>query len=181
MKKTFLVIALVLMTSLGFSQNFPGKGKIGIGIDGINSSPNFLMKYFLSDKVAGQVILGTDLDFPGGDDITGKTKVNGTTFRGGLSMVYHFTKTRLSPYLGVEGIYQYKKESGYYDIGSEPDAKSSLTAGIIFGGEFFIDKNFSLGIKESVNADIGFKRDIPVEKGDVKIGTNTVLTARYYF
>jgi len=181
MKKTFLVIALMVLTTIGYSQDYPGKGKLGLGIDGINTSPNFLLKYFFSDNVAGQVIVGTDLDFPGGDDVAGKTKVNGTTFRGGLSCVYHFTKKRISPYLGVEGIYQYKKESGYYDIGSEPDAKSSLTAGIIFGGEFFIDKNFSLGIKESVNADIGFKRDIPVEKSDFKIGTSTVLTARYYF
>lgn len=181
MKKTFLVIALMVLTTIGYSQDFPGKGKIGLGIDGINTSPNFLMKYYLSDKVAGQVILGTDLDFPGGDDVAGKTKVNGTTFRGGLSMVYHFTNKRISPYIGVEGIFQTKKESGYYDIGFEPDAKSSVTAGIIFGGEFFIDKQFSLGIKESVNAEIGFKRDIPVEKSNVKIGTSTVLTARYYF
>ena len=181
MKKTLLIIAIFVISSIGFSQDFPGKGKLGLGIDGINKSPNFLVKYFFSDKVAGQVIVGTDLDFPGGDDIAGKTKVNGTTFRGGLSVLYHFTKTRVSPYVGVEGVYQYKKESGYFDIGSEPDAKSSLTTGIVFGGEFFIDKNFSLGIKESVNADIGFKRDIPVEKSNVKIGTNTVLTARYYF
>jgi hypothetical protein len=181
MKKAFLIITIVMMTAIGYSQDFPGKGKLGLGIDGINTSPNFLLKYFLSDKVAGQVIVGTDMDFPGGDDVAGKTKVNGTTFRGGLSVVYHFTKTRISPYLGVEGIYQYKKESGYYDIGYEPDAKSSLTTGIIFGGEFFIDKKFSLGIKESINTEIGFKRDIPVENSDFKIGTNTVLTARYYF
>lgn len=181
MKKTFLVIALVIMTSVGFSQDFPGKGKLGLGIDGINTSPNFLLKYYLSDKVAGQVIIGTDLEFPGGEDVTGKTKENGTTLRGGLSLVYHFTKTRLSPFIGVEGIYQYKKEAGYYDIGSEPDGKSSITTGIIFGGEFFIDKKFSLGIKESINADIGFKRDKPEEKSNVKLGTNTVLTARYYF
>jgi len=181
MKKTFLIIALMVLTTIGYSQDYPGKGKIGLGIDGINSSPNLLMKYFISDKVAGQVILGTDIDFPGGEDVVGKTKVNGTTFRGGLSVLYHFTKTRISPYLGVEGIYQSKKESGYYDLGYEPDAKSTVTAGIIFGGEFFIDKKFSLGIKESVNAEIGFKRDIPVENSNVKIGTNTVLTARYYF
>jgi len=181
MKKTFLVIALLLLTTIGYSQDYPGKGKIGLGIDGINSSPNFLLKYFVSDNLALQVIVGTDLDFPGGDDSTGITKVNGTTFRGGLSCIYHFTKKRISPYLGVEGIFQTKKESGYYVIGSEPDAKNSLTAGIIFGGEFFVDKNFSVGIKESINADIGFKRDIPMEKSDVKINTNTALTARYYF
>ena len=181
MKKTFLIIALMVFTTIGFSQDYTGKGKIGLGIDGISTSPNLLVKYFLTDKIAGQVIVGTDLDFPGGDDVAGMTKENGTTFRGGLSFVYHFTKKRISPYVGVEGIYQYKKESGYYVIGSEPDGKNSVTAGIIFGGEFFIDKNFSLGIKESVNADIGFKRDIPVEKSNVKIGTSTVLTARYYF
>jgi len=181
MKKTFLIIALLMLAAVGYSQDFPGKGKVGLGIDGINTSPNFLLKYFLTDNVAGQVIIGTDLEFPGGDDIVGYTKENGTAFRGGLSFIYHFTKTRFSPYLGVEGIYQYKKESGYYATGTVPDGKSSVTTGIIFGGEFFIDKHFSFGIKESVNADIGFKRDIPVEKSNVKLGTNTVLTARYYF
>ncbi len=183
MKKTILVLVFILTATLGFSQTLPKAGTVGLGIDDITGSPNLLMKVFLSDRLAGQVIVGANFDFPGGDEPTGQTKVTGTEFRGGLSLIYHFNNKRVSPYIGIEGIYKGSKESGFYV--TEPDMKSNVKAGAIVGAEFFVDKQFSIGVKHTVGADIDFKRDINnlgvKEEGNTKVYTNTVLTARYYF
>ncbi|HWQ82352.1 MAG TPA: hypothetical protein VN514_08790 [Ignavibacteria bacterium] len=182
MKKSFLVlIAMFLFTASGFSQNYPGTGKFGLGIDGITSSPNIVGKYYFTDKIAGMIIAGADFDIPGGEETVGTEKVTGTDIRAGLAFMYHFTNTKVSPYLGIQGIYQNKKESGFYTTGTAPDARSYLNAGVIFGIDYFFDKNISVGIKETVGTEISFERDVPKQETNTKMNTNTVLTARFYF
>lgn len=183
MKKTILTLVIMLMATIGFSQSLPKPGTIGLGVDGITGSPNLLMKVFLSDRLAGQVIVGANFDIQGGDAPEGETKVTGTEIRGGLGLYYHLTNTRVSPYIGIEGLYQASKEGGFYQV--EPDMKSSVIAGAVLGGEFFVDKSFSIGVKHTIGGQFDFKRDINnlgvKEEGKTKIYTNTVLTARYYF
>jgi hypothetical protein len=183
MKKTILTLVVMLMATIGFSQSLPKPGTVGLGIDGITGSPNLLMKVFLTDRLAGQVIVGANFDILGGDAAEGQTKVTGTEIRGGLGLYYHLTNTRVSPYIGAEGIYQASKEAGFYTV--EPDTKSSVIAGAVLGAEFFIDKNFSVGVKHTIGGQFDFKRDINnlgvKEEGNSKIYTNTVLTARFYF
>ncbi len=181
MKKTLLVIALLVFASIGYSQDYPGKGKIGLGIDGITSSPNINLKYYFTDDIAGMLIAGANFDINGGDAPAGSKKVTGTDFRGGLAFMYHFTKTKVSPFIGIQGIYENVKDAGIYIEGTEPDSKSSLNAGVIFGIDYFFDKKISIGIKETVGADFQFKRDKPVEDTNTKLSTGTVLTARIYF
>ncbi len=186
MKKTILALVFVLTATLGFSQTLPKAGTVGLGIDGITGSPNILLKVFLTDRLAGQVIVGTSLDFQSGDAPEGYEKVNGTEFRGGLGLYYHLTNTRVSPYVGVEGIFQTSKAAGFYSTDPtstnvEPDATNSVLVNGVFGAEFFIDKSFSIGIKETVGADIRLKRDIPLQESRTMLNTNTVLTGRFYF
>ena len=154
-------------------------GKTGLGIDGIAGSPNLLLKVFFSSQVAGQVILGVSIDSPGGSAPVGFTKVTGTELRGGLSLIFHMTNDQVSPYVGIECIYQAMNEWGFFT--REPDVKSSIQAGAIFGAEYFIIERFSLGIKQSLGADVEFKRDVPKEETDVKFATATVMTGRFYF
>ena len=187
MKKPLLLIAILIVVpyyahsqdSLRTKPVYLHSGKIGLGIDGIIGSPNLLMKYFFNNQFAMQVIGGFDLDMPGGTAPTGATKVNGMILRGGLSLLIHLTQDRLSPYIGVEGIFQYEKEGGFFV--AAPDPKNTIVAGGVVGGEFFIDERFTLGIKQSLGAEVELKRDVPKEETNIKFSTSTVVTGRFFF
>jgi hypothetical protein len=174
-----LVVAVVMSFAQTSGQATPHPGKIGLGLDGITGSPNVLLKYFFSNQLAGQVIVGFDLNAPGGTAPAGQTKVNGLTFRGGLSFLYHLTRDQVSPYVGVEGIFQTAKQAGIFV--TQPDSKNSMTAGLVLGAEYFMHERFSLGIKHTLGVDVQLKRDIPQEETDVTFASFTVVTGRFYF
>lgn len=186
MKKTLILIStLCIISTVGFAQislnigpNLHA-GKTGLGLDGITGSPNLLLKYFFNNQLAGQVILGFDLDSPGGDAPAGAKKVTGTTFRGGLALLYHLTQDQVSPYLGVEGLFQSAQSGGFY--ANEPDRKNSVIVAAVLGGEYFMNEKFSLGIKHSLGGEIRMKRDRPKEETDLRFSTSTLVTGRFYF
>ncbi len=183
---TLALLAVILGSSaalaqitlaLGTAHLHPGK--IGLGIDGIAGSPNLLLKVFLSQQVAVQVILGISIDSPGGSPPPGYTKVTGTELRGGASVLFHITNDQVSPYVGVEGVFQTAKDAGLFV--REPDAKNSFQAGAILGAEYFIIERFSLGVKQTLGFDVALARDVPKEETDVKFATSTLMTGRFYF
>lgn len=154
-------------------------GKVGVGIDGISGSPDFLLKYFLSGQVAWQLILGADLDFPGGDPLPGQTKVTGLDLRGGLGLIVHLSQSQVSPYLGIEGVVESRKEGGFYT--QKPDAKTIITARALFGLDYFFNESISIGIKQTLGGEFQLKRDVPKEEANVRVSTLTLLTGRFYF
>ena len=154
-------------------------GKIGLGIDGITGSPNILMKYFFNNQFAMQILVGVDIDIPGGVTLSGFTKVNGVTLRGGFSLLLHLTQDQVSPYVGVEGVFQRAQSGGFYiDV---PDPKNSFFASALVGGEFFINERFTIGIKGNLGVNVLLKRDTPSEDTDIKFATSTLVTGRFYF
>jgi outer membrane protein W len=154
-------------------------GKIGLGLDGITGSPNLLLKYFFNNQFAMQAIVGLDLDVPGGSTPQNYTKVTGMTIRGGLSVLYHLTQDQVSPYVGVEGIYQYEKTGGFFQIPLDP--KTSFIGSGVLGAEFFINERFTLGIKHNLGMSVQLKRDLPKEETTIKFNTSTLVTGRFYF
>jgi hypothetical protein len=154
-------------------------GKVGVGIDGISGSPDLLLKYFLSNQIAGQLILGVDLEFPGGDPLPGQAKVTGIDLRGGVGLVFHLSQSQVSPYVGIEGIFESRKEGGFYT--RQPDTKKIVTARALFGAEYYFNESISLGIKQALGGDFFLKRDVPKEETDVRFSTSTLLTGRFYF
>jgi outer membrane protein W len=171
------LLAVVLFATIASAQ-VTKAGKIGIGVDGV-TSPNLTAKYFFNENIASELTVGANIYSPGGDATTGYTKVTGSDVRVGLSLLYHFTGNEFVPYLGVEGLYETNKEGGFYT--KEPDAKNDVVVSAVFGGEYFIAKQFSLGVKEKVGFDFGLSRDIPKEDSDMHIGTSTLVTAKFYF
>jgi outer membrane protein W len=176
-KLVYLAMCLAIFATITSAQT-ARVGKVGLGIDGV-TSPNLAAKYFFTNEIAGELIVGTDMYFPGGDAPTGQTKVTGTDIWGGLSVLYHFTESDFTPYLGVEGLFETAKTGGFYV--TEPDAKNSVTANIVFGGEYFFAKQFSVGVKEKVGMNFQLSRDIPKEETESYLKTGTQLTARFYF
>lgn len=176
--KKLLSSLLFLTVFVGVASAQPREGKFGIGIDG-TSSPNLAVKYFISEKVAGEFIVGFHLTSLGGDEPVGQTKVTGTDFRVGIALLYHLSNGDFSPYVGIDAMYGSSKSAGFYN--QEPDAKNSVQAGLIVGGEYFIAKQFSIGLKEKLGFDFQLSRDIPKEETDFYINTSTIVTARYYF
>ncbi len=154
-------------------------GKIGLGIDGITGSPNLLMKYFFNNQFAGQLIVGADIDSPGGDAPAGQQKVTGLTLRGGLSLLYHLTQDQVSPYVGVEGVFRNARQAGFFAI--EPDPQNTVIVAAVLGGEYFPNEQFSFGIKHALGVAIEMSRDIPKEETDIRFSTSTLVTGRFYF
>ncbi len=154
-------------------------GKIGLGLDGISGSPNLLMKYFFNNQLAMQVIVGADVDLPGGTEPAGQTKVNGLTVRGGLSLLVHLTPEQFSPYVGVEGMYQYDKQGGFYNV--VPDPKNSIIGGVVGGAEYFLSEKFTIGLKQALGVQVLLKRDFPKEETEIKFNTSALLSGRFYF
>lgn len=178
MKKFSLSMLAVLLFATITSAQTSYPGKFGIGIDGVNS-PNLALKYCFTDKVSSEFILGLGVYSPGGDAVAGQTKVTGTDFRIGASVLYNLAKGDFVPYIGLEAMYETNKTGGFYV--NEPDAKNSVKANLVLGGEYFLGKQFSLGLKEKLGADIQLKRDVPKEETDFYLNTATVVTARFYF
>jgi len=154
-------------------------GKIGLGVDGLTGSPDLLLKYFFNNQLAMQLIVGAAFDLPGGTAPSGLTKVNGVTLRGGISILYHLSQDPLTPYIGAEGIFQRATSGGFFV--TEPDAKNTIVARVIIGGEYFLFARFSLGIKQSIGAEIRLSRSFPKEETQTILGTATAFTGRYYF
>jgi hypothetical protein len=109
----------------------------------------------------------------------GQTKVTGMTLRGGMGLLYHLMEEQVSPYVGVEVMMQNDKPAGFY--AQVPDAKTTVMAALVLGGEYFVNERFSFGLKQSLGAEFGLKRDVPRENTDVKIATSTLVTGRFYF
>ena len=187
MKKLFaLMVACVVVLQYSQAQDslrtkpaYLHSGKIGLGLDGITGSPNLLLKYFFNNQLAMQVIVGLDLDVPGGSTPQNYTKVIGMVVRGGLSILYHLTQDQVSPYVGVEGIYQYEKTGGFFLIPLDP--KASFIGSGVLGAEFFINEHFTLGIKHNLGISVQLKRDLPKEETSIKFNTSTLVTGRFYF
>ena len=187
MKKLLLFLAMFVTVahfshaqdSLRSKPAYLHSGKIGLGIDGITGSPNLLMKYFLNNQLAIQAIAGLDLDVPGGSTPPGSTTITGMTVRGGLSFLFHLTQDQVSPYAGIEGIFQYEKQGGFFLIPLDP--KNSVIGSGVLGAEFFINEQFTLGIKHNLGVSVQLKRDLPKEDTVIKFNTSTVVTGRFYF
>jgi outer membrane protein W len=185
MKKTFgTLLIVVLLVTVSFAQDNNSstqaskKGKIGLGLDGTNS-PNLAIKYFFNNNIAMEVLAGFNLFSPGGDAAVGQTKVTGSDIRAGLALLYHFSGSEFVPYVGVDVMYETNKSGGFYT--TEPDAKNSVIANLMVGGEYFPAKQFSVGIKEKLGVNVQLSRDIPKEESDLYLKTATELTLRYYF
>lgn len=187
MRTTYLLLAICIgilqesnaQDSLRERPSYLHSGKIGLGLDGITGSPNLLLKYFFNNRLAMEAIVGADIDIPGGSEPAGQTKVNGITFRGGLSLLVHLTPDQVSPYVGVEGVFQYEKQSGFYNV--VPDPKNSVIGGVVAGAEYFINERFTIGIKENLGMLVLLKRDLPKEETETRFNTSTVVSGRFYF
>ncbi len=159
-------------------------GKIGLGIDGITGSTNLLMKYFFNNQLAGQLIAGFELETVGGSAPQGQTKQTGLAWRAGGSLVFHFTRDQVSPYLGIEGIFESRQQKGFFSV--VPDPQNKITGGIVAGGEYFASDQFSFGVKQLLGLDVMLQRHAnsfvyPREETTIKFTTSTQVTARYYF
>jgi len=185
----------IFLTIVGFSQTQAQvtvnigavnlhAGKIGLGIDGITGSTNLLMKYFFNNQLAGQLIAGFELETVGGSAPQGQTKQTGHAWRAGGSLVFHLTRDQVSPYLGIEGIFESRQQKGFFSV--VPDPQNKITGGIVAGAEYFANDQFSFGVKQLLGLDVMLERHAnslvyPREETTIRFTTSTLVTARYYF
>ena len=174
----FLIIPILFLVFI--SSIFPQEkreGKIGVGLDGVNTS-NMILKYFNSDEVAYELILGMDFYKIGSDSAEKQHNEKGKEFTSGVSVLYHFSESAFSPLFGLEGLYHFRDQIFNYD--NKESAKHSFKCGVILGGEYFMAKQFSIGIKEKIYFGFGLPES-KSEGSDLRCKTYSCVTARFYF
>ncbi len=180
--RVFLAACALLFTvAPAFAQgaaNSLHKGKVGMGLDGFNGSPNYMLKYFVSDALAVQVVAGYNSESREGDVPTGMNKVDGSDLRIGAGAVYHLKFDRVSPYVGGQVLYRSAKESGLFE--KVPDARTFLLVGAVLGAEAFLQEQFSIGVQLNLSYDMANKRDVPLQEKSTQFGTSTLMVARFY-
>lgn len=186
MKRFLTIAAASIAGSVAISaQTQPAEikpissGKFGIGLDGITTQNNLLLKYFVTENFAAQLIAGYDYSSVDGNAPSGQTKVDGSELRAGVSVLYHLSNATISPYVGVEGLFTTNTEAGIFT--TEPDPTNALTASLVVGGEYFVHPMFSVGVKAQLGVKLDLERDIPVTPSKTSLFTATAVTARLYF
>jgi opacity protein-like surface antigen len=183
MKKLLVCAALTLSLAAASVQaqepDMLFAGKTGVGVNGFSGSPNWLVKYFLSDRFAAELQLGYSSVMPGADAPTGTHKVNGSDVRVGVAGMYYFLVDRVAPYVGAHVLYGMHKDAGF--VVDEPDSKNTMVFGALLGAEFFVHNRFSLGLQTNLDLTSSLKRDKPKEATDSRIDTSAEMIARFYF
>ena len=170
------IIMFFIMSSMVYAQA-KREDKIGIGADVLNST-NIVMKYYSNDMLAYEMTIGADLYKIGSDSLVNNFKKDGIEFNGGIAVLYHLSESEFSPYFGIEGVYYFKNRNGNLD--NKESARNTVKGNFIFGGEYFIAKQFSIGIKEKICLGFGLPNNSH-EGSDLRLNTNSYLTARFYF
>jgi len=103
----------------------------------------------------------------------------GSEFSIGLVPKYYIKKDKISPYLGLKlGAIINIPNSKILDF----ETKVDIVGGLAFGGEYFIDDNFSFGVEAQGNLTKSDKNSMRFGNADgINFNTATMIYATIYF
>ena len=161
--KTFLSILLVIAISTLLTAQ-PQKGKVGVSAEIQTQQMDFLLPIFVNDWVSLAPAVGVV-------NISDKY----TDLSLGLLMRYHLFTESVTPFIGARfGTLLY--------IPDEGDMISDLIIGPSFGGEYYFNENFSVGIELQLNVVLSGEKSMRFSNPNgTNINTATALFATIYF
>jgi len=161
--KTFFSILLVIVISTLLTAQ-PQKGKVGVTAEIQTQQMDFLLPIFVNDWVSLAPAVGVV-------NISDKY----TDLSLGLLMRYHLFTETVTPFIGARfGTLLYIPEEG--------DMISDLILGPSFGGEYYFNENFSVGIELQLNVVLSGEKSMRFSNPDgTNINTATAIFATIYF
>lgn len=161
MKKILLL--LIIISNFLFAQETPQSG-IGISASYQAAQLSILLPVWLNEKI----ILEPSIGFSSVEDA-------GQDYQIGIELKKFLYKEKTSPFIGIRfGTAMYSPKSSHL--------VSDFIYGIAAGGEYFVDRNFSLGIEGQLNASKSDKKSARFgAPGKLIINTATAIYATIYF
>lgn len=99
----------------------------------------------------------------------------GTEIRLGLVPRVYISRDKVSPYIGARVVYLFSKPTGM-------TGSSDWLIGAEFGGEYFVDQWFSLGIESQLNVAISAENSARFgNPGKTSVNTGVAMFATVYF
>jgi len=134
MKKiAFVLMAVLVVSSVALSGDMAKQGQWGVSGNTGSSGSAAGMKFMLSDNMALNAMLKFSSNSPGG----GGTSTS--SYGVGLGVEYHMA--------AVGGVSPYFGGALGFSSGTTPNngsAPTSISLGVMYGGEYFFSSNFSL-------------------------------------
>ena len=160
---TFLLFAVIH----GFSQDTLTR-TVGISATIQTTQMGIMIPFWVNS----QITIAPAIDLQWGEKI-------GTDFTFGVVPHFYFSKDKLKPYLGLRaGIATYIPSG---DNDQEVRSTDWIT-GIAFGGEYFFDPRFSIGIELQGNATKSDKNSMRYNNpGNWNFNLATMVSANLYF
>ncbi len=162
----FSVFILIFLTAVsGLAQNNEEKRKAGLSASFNGEPVTILIPIWVNESV----VLAPTTYLIYIED-TGTKYGFGLTLRGYLK-----TPKTFSPYIGARGLL------AMVDI-TDGDSVADIVAGVLFGGEYFFSKNFSVAIEGQMNASFSEEKSTQFgNPGNTNMNTATVIVANVYF
>lgn len=162
MKTIYSILFFLIISTLIIAQ--PQRGKVGVSAEIQTQQMDFLLPIFVNDWVSLAPAVGVV-------NISDKY----TDLSLGLLMRYHLFTESVTPFIGARfGTLLY--------IPDEGDMISDLIIGPSFGGEYYFNENFSVGIELQLNVVLSGEKSMRFSNPDgTNINTATALFATIYF
>jgi len=164
-KKTFfsaLFFLLIHIQIVKAQEETPRK--IGLSALITTSQLDILVPIWVAEKIVLAPALSTQFVQDAGSDI-------------GIGLVprYYFKTEKLAPYIGG-------RVGAFFNIPKEGDNSTDLLLGLSFGGEYFFNRNFSLGVEAQGNFTFSGENSSRFgNPGGVNFNTGSAIIANIYF
>ncbi len=168
MKRNLLLLFIIGLFLLGgnlYGQEFSRKGKVGLTATIQASQYGVMIPVFIGEKFA----LAPAVDFKFVQD-------QGSELSIGVVPRYYFRQGTFSPYLGLRlgAIMYFPSDNG--------TSTTDLIVGPAFGGEYFFNEHFSVGLEAQANISLSDDHsDRFGNPGNMNLNLATMLSASIYF
>jgi len=163
---TFLVLVfLAFAFANSVNAQMVHKGKVGLSATVQESQFGIMVPVFLSERF----VLAPALDFQ-------TAQSQGTDLSIGLIPRFYLKTTELRPYLGARlGVLMFFPDG-------DKESTRDFVAGLAFGGEYFFNENFSIGVEAQGNFTFSDESsDRFGNPGNMNFNLGTMVSASIYF
>lgn len=173
-KLTFLVLMIINLISNG-QDKFPERGTVGLSATFQGQQLGIMVPIYTETNF----VLAPVLDFL-------YVEEGGIDLGVGLHLRYLMGESKARPFIGMNTgmIFNMPEGTTTDEFGNEVDKKNTkdFLVGLSFGGEYFFDQHFSMGIECQGNMTISGEESYRFGNPDgINFNLATVLSANIYF
>jgi len=155
---------MVYVSNVMEAQDKPRAGLVGLSASFQSAQADILLPIWLSDRFS----LAPAVGLTWAED-------NGSDIRVGIAPRFFLTSTKVAPYIGGRvGVLIASPSNG--------DATTDWIGGLAFGGEYFIDDHFSVGVESQLNVTFSDTKSTRFgNPGKTNVNTGAAVFATVYF